>query len=497
MTIRDVLPSTAPQTLGALLNARAAATPNALAFSDASQQLTFGQLTDAAASLARRLADAGLSPGDRVALVLPAGVAFAEAFWAAQILGAVPCAFNPSTLRMTLKRRVEAIRPRVVVTGDLDVTASTPDRSEFAAGDERLAFLQRTSGTTGEPRAAILTQRNVLAQLRATCVVDGLDSSDVLVSWVPPWHDFGLVRFVIAPVFIGAVCHIVRPAIRTIPEWLSTIERVRATHTGAPDFAYRLACRLVSPRTVDLSSLRYAANGGEPVRRSTIVDFEALFGTKHVVAPGYGLAEATLGVTVHPPGEDLVVDERENVSCGRPLTGFDVRIAGDGEQPGEILVRGDSVFAGYLDEPDVTAAVLCDGWLHTGDVGYLDQEGRLFVLGRRRALIKRAGGVVAPRELEDAAHTVPGVLAAAAIGVAASTTGIGERIIVIVEADHPEGDDSVMRATVSAAVRDRLGFAPHEVRVARPRTIPRTGSGKIRYDELRELLATAATGALR
>jgi acyl-CoA synthetase (AMP-forming)/AMP-acid ligase II len=133
--------------------------------------------------------------------------------------------------------------------------------------------------------------------------------------------------------------------------------------------------------------------------------------------------------------------------------------------------------------------VLRGGWLHTGDTGYLDDAGRLFVLGRERAMIKRAGGVVAPRELEEAATEVSGVLSAAATGAAASATALGERIVVVVESAAPGAPAGAIAASVSQAVRERLGFSPHDVLVVRPGRIPRTTNGKIRYGALRELLA--------
>jgi acyl-CoA synthetase (AMP-forming)/AMP-acid ligase II len=483
-------PAPAPPTLAALLAARAAATPDAPAFADTARQVTFGELADAAGGRAAGLARMGVRAGDRVALVLPAGVGFAEMFWALQLLGAVPCAFNPTTLRQTLARRVRSVDPTLVVSAELEIPVARAAPPEPPADPAALAFLQRTSGSSGEPRAAMLTQANVLAQLRAT---DDLDRDDVLVSWVPPWHDLGLVRFMIGPVWFGTACHIVRPAIRTIPDWLATISRVGATHTGAPDFAYRLASRLVDPGAVDLTSMRYAATGGEPVRRATIEQFEDRFRVPGTLAPAYGMAEATLGITAHRAGEPFVVDERGTVSCGAALPGTEVEVNGSAGAAGEIVVRGDSVFAGYFEAPGETAAALRDGWLHTGDVGYLDDAGRLFVLGRQRAMIKRGGGVIAPRELEDAAHTIPGVQFAAALGTPLSKTPTSERVSVFVEAERSDAEDAAaMTASVSDAIRHSLGFSPHDIVIVRPRTIPRTGSGKIRYGELKALLASSA-----
>jgi acyl-CoA synthetase (AMP-forming)/AMP-acid ligase II len=305
------------------------------------------------------------------------------------------------------------------------------------------------------------------------------------VSWVPPWHDLGLIRFILTAPYVGAQCHIVPPAVNTIPEWLATIARVRGTFTGAPDFAYRLAARFVNPKTVDLSSLTDARSGGEPVRLSTIRLFEETFGLPGVVKPGYGLAEATLGVTSLGAGEPLRVDEHGNVSCGTALPGAEVRIDAAECQPGEILVRGPLVFAGYFEAEEATRAIIRDGWLHTGDTGRLDADGHLYVLGRTRAMLKRAGSVLAPRELEEAAQEVSGVKIAAAVGLA--TESGTEAIVVAVEADADHDLDQLMR-DVAESVRRAIGFLPERVVVLKPRTLPRTANGKLRHDVLRTAL---------
>jgi acyl-CoA synthetase (AMP-forming)/AMP-acid ligase II len=314
------------------------------------------------------------------------------------------------------------------------------------------------------------------------------------VSWVPPWHDLGLVRFVLGPVYFGAPCHWIEPAIRTLPLWLATASRVGATILGAPDFAYRLATRLVDPRGLDLSALRYATDGGEPVRQSTLLAFEKRFGVPGILRPGYGLAEATLGVTGLAPGEPRAVDAHGNVSCGRPLPGVEVRIAGEpGEASGtgEILVRGPAVFAGYFEAPEASRQALHDGWLHTGDVGTFDPAGNLYVLGRRRALLKRGGVPLAPRELEEAAESVPGLRVAAAVGLPPVLGGVGtEEIVVAVEADPAAAASAPqLAAAAMAAVEAAVGFAPDAVLVLAPRTIPRTANGKTRHGELGRQLA--------
>jgi long-chain-fatty-acid--[acyl-carrier-protein] ligase len=242
---------------------------------------------------------------------------------------------------------------------------------------------------------------------------------------------------------------------------------------------------------VDLSSLRVALNGAEPVRWSTIEQFETQFSTPGVIAPAYGLAEATVGVTSHMPGEERVVDARGNVACGRPIGDTEIRAGSDVDAAQEILVRGDWVFAGYFDAGSATREVLRGGWLHTGDSGYVNAEGRLFVLGRRATLIKRAGGVVAPRELEEAAHRVEGVRIAAATSIRGHAGA--DDVVVVVEAREPHFG-ARLRRDVSQAVLDALGFAPNRVVVVGPRTIPRSETGKIRYGVMQSALRAGTIG---
>ena len=493
-------------TLAATLAARAEQEPCALAFADGVQTLSYGELYAEATALAGGLARLGVGPGDRVALLLPAGLDFVRVFFALQILRAAPCAFDPGAPPETAARRAAGVRPALVLTAGeapaltaaglrwialADVRRQAPAPPLPAGAGDDPAFLQPTSGTSGEPRAALILQRQALASLRSARDGMGLGPADVLVSWVPPWHDLGLLRFVLGPVYFGAPCHLVEPAIRTLALWLRTASEVRATILGAPDFAWRLATRLVDPAGLDLSSLRAATNGGEPVRRSTIEAFEARFAAPGALRPGYGLAEATLGVTSLRPGEPLRVDERGNVSCGRPLPGVEVRIAEEEEGIGEILVSGPAVFAGYFAAAaaTVSAEALRDGWLHTGDVGRLDADGHLYVLGRRRALLKRGGAPLAPRELEEAAGSVPGVRVAAAVGLPPAGDAATEEIIVAFEAD-PAAVAPLPRlaAEVAAAVERAAGFAPDQVVALAPRSIPRTANGKIRHPELRRAL---------
>ncbi len=275
---------------------------------------------------------------------------------------------------------------------------------------------------------------------------------------------------------------------------------MRATITGGPDFGYRIAARTVDPAGLDLSALRFATNGGEPARRSTIEHFEQRFGLSGVVRPGYGLAEATLGVTSLAAGEPLRTDDAGNLSCGRPFDGIEVKIVDaqgttlPANRTGDILVRGVPVFSGYLNAETDTQQILCDGWLSTGDMGSLDDDGHLYVLGRSRALIKRAGAMIAPREIEEITDQIDGVRFSAAIGHRDPVRSGTEDVIVIAEVRTAsftsETSAPPLARVIASEVTRAIGFSPKEVVLVSPRTIPRTPSGKIQYDELQRLYLT-------
>lgn len=484
-----------PATLRDLLTSRAQTDPHRLAYAQGDAELTYRALFDDASAIAAGLVASGAlsgTSGDRVALSIPAGLDFVRVFWALQLAGAITCALNPASPAASVLARAKRVRPRLLITHDdalaaqadvptlvlKDLPRSTDPLPRIDVSPEDVAILQTTSGTSGEPKAAMIRHRNVLLSGASSTEAFAFGPHDVLVSWVPPWHDLGLIRFIAGAVYMGAPCHIVQPAISTIPEWLRTIDRVRGTITGAPDFAYRLAARLVDPKSVNLKSLRMATNGGEAVRMSTIDAFEKTFDVPGVVIPGYGLAEATLGVACKRPGEPRNVDDRGNVSCGRTLPNIEMRLDDDGE----ISIRGPLVFAGYFDTDDV----LRDGWFATGDVGHVE-DGELYVLGRKRAMLKRGGAVLAPRELEEVAQTIEGVRIAMAVGLTSSFAT--EEIVVAIETDVDDRDR--ITRDVADAIRDALGFAPERVLAFARNTLPRTYNGKLRHAALKQQLESA------
>lgn len=475
---------------------RATDTPDGLAYTCRGTSATWADALDGARRAASMLAERGAGPGVHCALVLPTSVTFIAAFYGAQLLGAVPVAINPRLPSHQIRRRIDALECRVVVTtDDADALQALPPRPLHALptpSPDDLSHLQITSGTTGDSRAVMLRHRNVTATVLAAR--DRLEPrpDDVFVGWLPLHHDFGLIRFLLGPLLFGCPSHLVESSMGTLPTWLETISRTRATITGAPDVAYRLAPRLVPAARVNLRSLRVATSGGEVVRSSTIRAFEAHFDVPGRVRPGYGLAEATLGVTSLAPGDPLRVDASGHVTCGQAMTGVTVRIESDdgttapAGTPGHIMVRSPGVFAGYLHDAAGTADVLRDGWLRTGDVGALDADGHLYVHGRERAMLKRGGAVIAPRELEEVADAVAGVRRSAAVDVRCEDEG-SERIIIVAEVERHLGEHErrAARDAIAQVTTRAVGFSPHDIVLVAPGAIPRTATGKIRYDALR------------
>jgi acyl-CoA synthetase (AMP-forming)/AMP-acid ligase II len=252
---------------------------------------------------------------------------------------------------------------------------------------------------------------------------------------------------------------------------------------------------MAGDRALDLGSLRLVVTGGEPVRLATIRAFESRFDLPGVVRPAYGLSEATLAVTAVAPGEPLAVDATGNVSCGRPLPGFELRVVdangadcGAGE-PGEIRVKSESLFSGYFEPGGPDTGMLREGWLATGDWGRLGAQGELYVLGRRRNLLKHGGATYAPRELEDAATEVAGVLASAAIALRDRARGEELPVLVVERATGAASAPAELARAVAESVRRELGILPGEVLIVAPGTLPRTDNGKLRHGELRRLLA--------
>jgi fatty-acyl-CoA synthase len=510
--------------------------------------VSWERLADSVTEAARRMRGMGVRPGDRVLLVLPTSADFVVFFWGILRAGATPVPayppagwkqlagfagtaarmtgitgarlmIVPEPLRDVLKGAAELRGCGVAGPEDIWAAKAAPALPRPPAPDD-LALIQFSSGSTGEPRGICLTQANLLSNIRGFARRMELKRDDVLVSWLPLYHDMGLIGTMIAPLAIGMPLVLLPPTdfLRRPDFWLRVMSKYGATISVAPQFAYSLCLRRVEPDSVaglDLSPLRILLNGAEPIQAADLAAFEKHFRPlglrRGVVTPCYGLAESTLAVCMQPPGRTLSKKEpvstaapagngaaggvrRPVVSVGPPLAGVEVHIRAHGghwsgdSEVGEIWVRGPSVCRGYLTAQGRVEATDSHGWLHTGDLGFL-RGGELYVTGRQKDLIIIGGRNLYPQEIEAAIGELPGMRAGriAAFGLEEEARGT-EGLIVVAETTEPTlGDPATAAGALRQEVFRRFGIAPHDIMLVGRGQIPLTTSGKLRRFEARSV----------
>jgi fatty-acyl-CoA synthase len=492
---------------------------------------SYADIQRASFRVAGALREAGLKRGDLVALVISDAEQFLTALFGASIAGLVPASVAPPTmtgeparyfelaatiLRAASARAVdvsaplvagfEAVRargpePALVLSRD-DLDAPPLDPGRLPALDD-IAFVQFTSGSTSAPKGVALSHRNVCANIDAINGPAGLatTSEDSAVSWLPLYHDMGLVGMALGPVYSSRPVVLLTPQafIKRPAEWLQAISRYRATVSFAPNFAYDLAVRRIREGDLvglDLSRWRIAGCGAEPIHAPTLSAFTDRFASVGFRAtsflPCYGLAEHVLAATLPPRGRALRIEhasalgggsERSIVCCGRALPGHEVRVvredggeAGEGEI-GEITLAGPSVMLGYYRDEDSTAETIRNGWLQTGDLGYLS-GGELFVCGRVKDIIIVNGRKYHPEDLEWAVDGVAGVRRGRIVAFGISEQGGGDRVVMAVETGGAASVEALVK-TIRRRISDAFGLYVDEVVCVATGTIGRTTSGKV------------------
>ena len=510
--------------------------------------LSYGELREEAVILARKLLGLGLEQGDRVALVAETNPDFVRFFFACQYAGLIPVAL-PATIKMgahsvyvgQLHRLLEASEAVLAVASEgylpflreaaeeLDVRlVDLPENfDQFPASDIELpeidsasiSYIQYTSGSTRFPRGVVIEHRTVMANL-AGITEHGMEinSEDRLVSWLPFYHDMGLVGFVLTPVaaqisvdYLDTREFALRPR-----QWLKLMTESRATISFAPSFGYDLCARRVRPNDIasyDLSSWRVAGIGAEMIRPQTLDHFAEILAPcgfdPRAFTACYGMAECTLGVSFSPLNETysthyidsdhladfhqaVLMDEEEFegrgrhfVNCGKPLPCFEVEVRDDDDlrlqdwQSGVIYVRGPSVMSGYYNRPEESSQALCDdGWLNTGDIGFM-VDGSLTITGRKKDLIIIHGRNIWPQDLEHIAETQPEVRVSDALAFSAPDADGDELCVLVVqcrETDPNKRFNLVRRLT--ALVRMELGLDCY-VELVPVHSLPKTSSGKL------------------
>ncbi len=517
------------------------------------ESITYGELYTRAMAIAAALRQRDLMPQQAVALMLPTSRAFFEGFMGILLAGAIPVPLYPpvrpsqiedhmrrqigildnaqatmmitmpevQTLARLLQPQVPTLR-HVVTSRELEGVASDGTRPAVEAED--VAFLQYTSGSTGNPKGVVLTHANLLANIRAMMQAGDVTPQDIFVSWLPLYHDMGLIGAWLGSLYQAFQLVIMSPlTFLTRPQrWLEAIHVHGGTLSGGPNFAYELCIRRVRDEDIagyDLSSWRIAFNGAEPVSPATMQRFTERFAAygfrPEAMSPVYGLAEGTLGLAFPPFGRgprldpvrreiftrtgQAVVAEADDpdpltfVSSGYPLQGHQIRIVDPAgfevpeRQEGRLEFSGPSATSGYFRNPEASRELDRDGWLDSGDLAYI-AEGEVFITGRSKDIIIRAGRNLHPYELEEAVGNIPGVRkgCVAAFGSTDPVSGT-ERLVVLAETRETDAEQQTkLRSQIDALIVDMLGAPADDVVLAPPQTVLKTSSGKIRRAASRE-----------
>ena len=524
--------------------------------------ITYGDMLTNALRVAAALKARGLREGETVAIMQPTTPLFFYTFFGVQLAGGIPVPiyppFRPHMLEAyaktearilknaevrilvtfeqaeTLSRLLQAFVPslKCVVTAH-ELMTQHDIMVPYKAAADNFAFIQYTSGSTNDPKGVLLTHNNLLANIRGYGKAIKITPDDVAVSWLPLYHDMGLIGAWFGSLYHGVPLVLMTPfSFLMHPErWLWAIHYHRGTLSGAPNFAYELCVRKIDHAKLeglDLSSWRVAANGAEKVYPNTLRQFTEKFipyGLKaNTLTPMYGLAESTVALTIPLIDSEFRVDHvdrkqfEENkiaaaidhedglafVSCGAPIEGHDIRIVDDEmhvlpeRSVGRLQFRGPSSMQGYYHNTEATKAVYFDGWIDSGDLAYI-ADGELYIAGRRKDLIIKAGRNLYPVEIEELVGNVEGVRqgCVAVFGVTDEKRSTEQLVIVAETRERDKGKREAMVDAISQAVTAALDIVPDHVVLVAPHVVPKTSSGKLQRAACKSMYLNGRLGKFR
>lgn len=523
--------------------------------------IRYGQLYEMSRNVAQGLVNHGLKPGDTVAIMVPTSSEFFYSFFGTLLAGGIPVPIYPpfradqieeyakrealilrnASVRLlitfrraeSLSKLLKAFIPSLLAVTTVEaLLVEASSLPELQIETTYPALIQYTSGSTGNPKGVLLTHANLLANMRAYGQSIQIKPTDVGVSWLPLYHDMGLIGAWLGSLYHGIPLTSMSPlAFLSRPErWLWAIHYHRATLSAGPNFAYELCIKKIDDADIeglDLSSWRLAFNGAEMIYPQTMRNFVKRFARygfrKNAFFPVYGLAECSLALAFPSLGEEPRIDriqrlpfETENravpvqpgekqyqelAGCGKAITQHEIRIVDDHlktvaeRMVGNVQFRGPSAMQGYYCNPEATQAIYHDGWWDTGDLGYL-AEGDLFISGRKKDLIVKAGRNYYPAEIEEISGQVEGVRkgCVAAFGVDDANRGT-EKLIVVAETSalNKKMFDEIRKKIIDNIV-SHVGIPPDEVVLVPPQTIPKTSSGKLRRSSCKTDYLTGKLG---
>lgn len=525
------------------------------------RKITYAQLAARANKVAWCLLDKQLSAAAKVTLMLPTSPEYFFSFMGVLIAGAISVPIYPpmrlnqiesyirrhQTILKNCQAEVMITTPEIQRYSTL-LTSLVPSLkhvltvNDFAAYSEQplkmnlsendIAFIQYTSGSTAEPKGVQLSHRNLLANIKAMGTATRLTSKDIFVSWLPLYHDMGLIGAWLGMFYYAANLVVMSPLefLARPQRWLWAIHRYRATISAAPNFAYDLCVHRIAEEELsglDLTTWRISCNGAEPVIPDTLRSFCKRFAeygfNREAYWPVYGLAESSVGLAFPKPGgtaniqridrgsftkqgKAIPVDANhknalEFVACGEALPAHELRVVDDMDielpdrQQGHLQFKGPSSTIGYYRNPEKTAELFHGQWLDTGDLAYFD-EGQLYLTGRTKDIIIRGGRNIYPHEIEEAVGKIDGVRRGrvVAFGCCEATTG-KERLVVMVETHQtdPQQQQELRRQILNSCA-DIVDLPPDEIVLAPANTVLKTSSGKLRRSACRELYLNGKVG---
>lgn len=522
--------------------------------------LTYADLYKGASAIATGLRKYGLDTGQTVALMLPTGKDYFLSFMGVLLAGGIPVPLYPparidqledhlrrhstivanceAEVLITFKQARQVARLLKAQVPEIHDIFTVDEISDFNILEEfplrepsDFAFIQYTSGSTGQPKGVVLTHQNLLSNIRAMGDWMTVTAEDVIVSWLPLYHDMGLIGCWLGSLYYSCLFVVMSPLeFLARPErWLWAIHRYRGSISAAPNFAYELCLKRIKPDYIDgldLSSMRAMLNGAEAVSPKTIKRFTERFQPyqldPHAYMPVYGLAENCVGLAFPPMGRLSLVDRidreifsnsgravpvthdtnaLEFVACGQPLQENEIRIVDElgkevaERQQGRLHFRSTSMTCGYYKNPQQTAKYMHQGWFDTGDMAYL-ANGDVFITGRIKDIIIHGGRNLYPAELEEAVGTIEGVRKGCVAVFGAKDRERGtEKLVVLAETRLK--DDTLketLRQAINKKTVDVIGTPPDHIVLAPPHSVLKTSSGKVRRSASREMFEQGAIG---
>lgn len=519
-------------------------------------RLPYSEWRTLARRAAQKLRERGVERGDRVLIALDTSSGFLAAFLGAIGIGAIPCALSAPMgfgSKGAFRGRVEAfagvVSPKLAITLDkareeaeaAGVEVLTAEELEMGQSEcdleipdpESPAFIQFTSGTTRLPKGVVISHRAATTNIGQINEAGEFDDASVIVSWLPLFHDMGLVGCLLMALCLGVDLILATPMqfLRRPESWLQLISRYGGTHSPAPNFAYRRASERAAQMdlgALDLSSWKVAYVGAEPIDPTTLRGFVEHFAAcgfrQEALVPCYGMAEGALAMTLSSPQEPPILEQLsrralstgnrveppaseadclELVGCGPAVRDVSLRIVDDSNQRveegqvGEIVVRGPSLFSGYFGLDAGASGFDEEGFFHTGDLGFMSQ-GQLFVAGRSKELLILAGENHHPSEIEWAVSDLhPAMGRVAAVGLPAADGSTEQLGLLVERVKRGEGvpADDDLRVLLRRRIHERTSLAVARIEFVPRREFPVTTSGKTKRVEARRLLLEAAAEA--